>query len=271
MTSHLLSAEELVELLTDAVAALDDGRSAREVVCLRLARLLDASAAAYVHLDLTRCTCTMLCWPSMITCVHLTLVTTELDVTTPGAARREHALDGAPSVLRAWQTSAAREMLSAYLGRPHLADVPLARTDAEQRLAVIARPTTFSGEERAMLRLLEHPLAALDTHLGVLERLRGAASVPAEAGPAAVPAGGTAPLGLTRRELEVLTMLAEGLLAETIAARLSVSPRTVHKHLGSVYRKLDCHDRLLAVRRALGLGLLPSIPAPSLVGDRAGP
>jgi DNA-binding NarL/FixJ family response regulator len=35
-----------------------------------------------------------------------------------------------------------------------------------------------------------------------------------------------------------------------------VSERTVHKHLGNVYMKLDAHDRLLAVRRAESLGLL---------------
>jgi DNA-binding NarL/FixJ family response regulator len=53
-------------------------------------------------------------------------------------------------------------------------------------------------------------------------------------------------------------MLGEGLLARSIAQRLDVSERTVHKHLGSVYRKLDAHDRLLAVRRAESLGLLPT-------------
>ena len=54
----------------------------------------------------------------------------------------------------------------------------------------------------------------------------------------------------------MLTLVSEGLLARTIAARLAVSDRTVHKHLGNVYRKLDTHDRLLAVRRAESLGLL---------------
>ena len=38
--------------------------------------------------------------------------------------------------------------------------------------------------------------------------------------------------------------------------RLEVSPRTVHKHLGSAYEKLGAHDRLAAVRRAEALGLL---------------
>jgi DNA-binding NarL/FixJ family response regulator len=65
---------------------------------------------------------------------------------------------------------------------------------------------------------------------------------------------------LTAREIEVLRMVAEGLLARTIADKLEVSARTVHKHLGNVYKKLDAHDRLMAVRRAESLGLLSSRP-----------
>ncbi len=56
--------------------------------------------------------------------------------------------------------------------------------------------------------------------------------------------------GLTGRELEVLELLAQGLLATSIASRLSLSPRTVHKHLGNIYDKLGVHDRLVAVSLA---------------------
>lgn len=61
---------------------------------------------------------------------------------------------------------------------------------------------------------------------------------------------------LTGRELEVLRLLALGLPARSIAFRIDTSPRTVHKHLGSIYRKLTVHDRLGAVNRAYELGLL---------------
>jgi DNA-binding CsgD family transcriptional regulator len=37
---------------------------------------------------------------------------------------------------------------------------------------------------------------------------------------------------------------------------MEVSPRTVRKHLGNLYRKMDVHDRLMAVERARALGLL---------------
>lgn len=71
------------------------------------------------------------------------------------------------------------------------------------------------------------------------------------------PAARVAHEPMTTRELEVLNLLSEGHLARSIAARLDVSPRTVHKHLGSVYRKLGVHDRLVAVRTAQQVGLIP--------------
>jgi DNA-binding NarL/FixJ family response regulator len=54
----------------------------------------------------------------------------------------------------------------------------------------------------------------------------------------------------------VVQLLSEGLLASTIAGRLDVSPRTVHAHLGSAYRKLEAHDRLTAVNRAREMGII---------------
>lgn len=63
-------------------------------------------------------------------------------------------------------------------------------------------------------------------------------------------------LGLSERELEVLQLLSQGLLATSIASRLALSPRTVHKHLGNIYFKLGVHDRLVAVKVALAHGLV---------------
>ena len=65
---------------------------------------------------------------------------------------------------------------------------------------------------------------------------------------------------MTERELQVLGLLAEGLLATSIASRLRLSPRTVHKHLGNIYRKLGVHDRLVAVSLARLQGLVDTYP-----------
>lgn len=61
---------------------------------------------------------------------------------------------------------------------------------------------------------------------------------------------------LTGRELEVLRLLAQGSSNKDIARVLGVSPETVKDHLNAVYRKLEVHDRLSALRQAQLLGLL---------------
>lgn len=67
---------------------------------------------------------------------------------------------------------------------------------------------------------------------------------------------------LSRRERQVLALLADGMTAASIAWRCGITERTVRKHLASIYDKLDCGDRLVAVRRAAQLGLLEPPPPP---------
>jgi len=62
--------------------------------------------------------------------------------------------------------------------------------------------------------------------------------------------------GLTSRELEVLTLAAEGLANKQIAQRLWVTPKTIKFHLSNVFRKLDVSNRTEATRQAQRLGLL---------------
>ena len=56
---------------------------------------------------------------------------------------------------------------------------------------------------------------------------------------------------LTARELEVLQLVSEGLSDGEVARRLVVSPRTVHSHLRSIYRKLGVSSRSAATRYAV--------------------
>ena len=61
---------------------------------------------------------------------------------------------------------------------------------------------------------------------------------------------------MTARELQVLRLVADGLPDVDVAAAMGVSPRTVHHHLCSVYRKLGVGSRSAAVHAARRLGLL---------------
>jgi DNA-binding NarL/FixJ family response regulator len=69
-------------------------------------------------------------------------------------------------------------------------------------------------------------------------------------------AAGEGRLPVTKRELEVLRLLAEGNDPETIAARLVISPKTVASHLQRVMAKLGVHSRVHAVARAYQMGII---------------
>ena len=64
--------------------------------------------------------------------------------------------------------------------------------------------------------------------------------------------------GLSRRELEVMQLVAEGLTNREVAARLVLSTRTVDMHVRSILTKLRCRTRTEAAARAADLGLLAS-------------
>ena len=63
---------------------------------------------------------------------------------------------------------------------------------------------------------------------------------------------------LTRRELEILQLVAEGHSNAQLAKMLWVTEQTVKFHLSNVYRKLDVSNRTEASRWAQVRGLLPS-------------
>nr|WP_319472857.1 LuxR C-terminal-related transcriptional regulator [uncultured Sphaerochaeta sp.] len=60
---------------------------------------------------------------------------------------------------------------------------------------------------------------------------------------------------LSKRELEILTLLIQGKTNQSIARELFVAEVTVRKHLTALYKKLDVRGRAEAVRRALELGI----------------
>ncbi len=61
---------------------------------------------------------------------------------------------------------------------------------------------------------------------------------------------------LTKRELEVLKLMAEGLTDAQVADRLVLSTRTVQAHVRSIYSKLDIATRSAATRYAIRRGLV---------------
>ena len=77
-----------------------------------------------------------------------------------------------------------------------------------------------------------------------------------ESATAAASASEEYPAGLTAREFEVLRLVAQGMTNAQVARELYLSPRTVHRHLNSVYNKLGTNSRAAAARFASEHGLL---------------
>lgn len=71
------------------------------------------------------------------------------------------------------------------------------------------------------------------------------------------------PAGLTQREQEVLALVGNGLTNTQIAARLFLSEKTVERHLGGVFAKLNVATRGEAVRAAVRIGAIPLPPVQS--------
>ncbi len=58
-------------------------------------------------------------------------------------------------------------------------------------------------------------------------------------------------ISLTKRETEILEQLAKGLNYQLIAENLFISPPTVRKHIENIYKKLQVHNKMEAVQKAM--------------------
>lgn len=64
-------------------------------------------------------------------------------------------------------------------------------------------------------------------------------------------------LGISKRELEVLELIAQGLSNNEIAERLFVSLNTIKTHSSKLFEKLEVNRRTQAVEAAKRLGIIP--------------
>ena len=161
------------------------------------------------------------------------------------AAARAH--EGAPDD--------AAELLGLAFGQPDWVSgwlhrwllVTRLRADLEARLGAAAfRAAWERGGQLDLERTVKAMLGELDDDLtrDTLE----AADVDA--------ANHSLPEPLSRRELEVLELIAEGLSNREIAERLSLSVGTVKVHTRNIYGKLDVNSRTQAIAQAAKLDLL---------------
>ncbi len=62
--------------------------------------------------------------------------------------------------------------------------------------------------------------------------------------------------GLTKREMQVLKLIAEGLYNKEIADRLTISEKTVKNHVSNIFRKIEVSDRTQAAVYAIKNGFV---------------
>jgi DNA-binding CsgD family transcriptional regulator len=190
---------------------------------------------------------------------------------------------------RAWSASPTADMLGRVMDADHVLAIPLPRPVAPVTGCLLYRPgTDFTEDELRLAEQIQPLLAAVEEQRRLLGRWRATTAgcaQPTDAGRPSrttayedrttayedrttaygdrspTPEDLTAECRLTPREVTVLLLLAEALTADAIGRRLGISPRTVHKHVENLYRKLGTRDRVDTVLRAQRLGLLP-VPAP---------
>jgi ATP/maltotriose-dependent transcriptional regulator MalT len=135
----------------------------------------------------------------------------------------------------------------AYAGFRH-AEALLAGGDRDTAAQVLGRAAAITG------RLGARPLDGEIQALARRARLGLAPPADAAAQAAGVPAP-AAQLGLTRREVEVLALVAAGRSNRQIAQALFISPKTVGVHVSNILAKLGVAGRVEAAAVAHRLGL----------------
>ena len=73
---------------------------------------------------------------------------------------------------------------------------------------------------------------------------------------------------LTGRQVEVLTLVAEGHRTREIAKRLSLSVKTVESHRGEIMKRLSMHDVVSLVRYAMRVGLVTASASDTGVAEQ---
>ncbi len=135
--------------------------------------------------------------------------------------------------------------------------------DEASAMAALTQALTLSEPENRMMTFLREG-RAMEKLLRLAERQaicpnftrRLLAAFAQHVNPVEKPMTIALPEPFSKRELEVLRLLATDLDAPEIAEKLVVSTNTVRTHVKSLYRKLNAHNRYAAIARARELKLL---------------
>ena len=244
------------ETLAEAIEELARGTSPAVLIGDRLAQNLRAATYSYGWLDASRRKASLNTWPEIADVDLMLECTRSIPMTHPILSYWLRGARGTACVsrlvaadLHAWLNSEAYAVLQRGMGCTETVGIRLDAGATTIEMLGFARDRDFTDTEVGLVESLQMPTIALHRHARWLSRWNDTSPARREC---------VDELGLTPREMEVLQLLSQGLLATSMAARLAISPRTVHRHLGNIYMKLGTHDRLSTVMFAHSRGLLPS-------------
>jgi DNA-binding NarL/FixJ family response regulator len=153
-------------------------------------------------------------------------------------------LDGAPG-------TGAQELLRAAESFASLG-LPLATAQAQRRAAAALAAAGQTAAAADQLRAAHGVFAGLGAARAAGQCAAGLVALGRK--PPRRPGGGRRAGALSRRESEVMALVAQGLTSRDIGGRLFLSPRTVEMHVQNSLDKLGCRTRAEAVRRLTELG-----------------
>jgi DNA-binding CsgD family transcriptional regulator len=247
----------VADLVAAALGEIERGRSPAFTIANHLRAALSADTSSYGWLDTPSGTAELRTWPDIIDMGLMLRASGTMPHAHPVLG---HWLDGHTDAAvvsslvtdwSRWRNSEAYALLKRGVGCTETGGIRLKDRDHTIRMIGVARERDFTDEEVELIHAVRVPAIALCAHadwLGVLDEkgLRRSGAL-----------GAAVDVGLTTREFQVIQLLASGLLASSIGARMSISTRTVHRHLSHIYSKLGTHDRLTTVMVAQRSGLLP--------------
>lgn len=137
-----------------------------------------------------------------------------------------------------WKTRLRLAAAYAFLGQPN--------TDLyQQALEQVNTIANSLADEQLRSSFLSSP-SVLELRTNARSPVKISASAPIDAYPA----------GLTAREVEVLRLVAQGGTNRQIAAKLSLSVKTINAHLTHIFNKIGCDNRTAAATFAIQHGLV---------------
>ncbi|MFN2491052.1 MAG: LuxR C-terminal-related transcriptional regulator [Actinomycetota bacterium] len=160
--------------------------------------------------------------------------------------RAAAAFTGGAVALASGEADRARSLLEDAIDLYERSRMPY--ESAEARL-LLAR-TLIALDQRDRVEVEAHRAAATFARLGAVHAEKVARKT------VAAPTTGKRAGPLTRRELEILSLVGDGLSDKVIAERLTISEHTVHRHISNILTKLNVPSRAAAAAQAAKLGLL---------------